>query len=153
MARQKKETTVEIVPRGQSGIVPKAPTVNIEAILDRMVRERVDEILATRAAEKVEADFQPRDVANDTRIRNNVFELRKWALYFEQWGCRMCRRRNVSHASGGHCDRCNNLVAGRLGRIKRKFYEDDPDLEIERQINQITSRMRSAQALLTDREE
>ena len=149
---RKKKANVEIVSASETHLVPlvQAPAVNLQAMLDRMVRERVDEILAMRAGGHVEPDFQPREVANDARIRNNVFEIRKWSLFFEKWGCRTCHRKNVAHASSGCCARCHNLVAQRLAAIKRDFYRDDPELEIERQINQITSRMRSAQALLGD---
>ena len=147
---RKKKANVEIVPASEAVLVPREPAANLQEMLDRMVRERVDEILAMRAGGHVEPDFQPREVANDARIRNNVFEIRKWSLYFEKWGCRMCHRKNVGHASSGYCGRCHSLVALRLAAIKRNFYRDDPELEIERQINQITSRTRSAQALLGD---
>jgi hypothetical protein len=152
MPRKKKATT-EIVSGADLALVPKRVPINIRAILDQMVREQVEQALAQRANGNIPADFQPRDVANDARIRGNVFEIRKWTLYFEKWGCRMCRRKNVSHLGGGCCKRCHELVSGRLAKIKRDFYANDPEQEIERQINQITSRLRSAKALLGTTEE
>src|ERR1700736_2101724 len=149
---RKKMPAVEIVPASESALVPKRPSGNLQAVLDRMVRERVDEIMAERGAQ-LAVDFQPKEVAYELQRRQTVFERRKWSLYFEKWGCRMCRTKRVNHVSSGHCAACHSLLQGRLAQIKLNFDHDNPDQEIDQKIDQLTSRFRSAQSLLAEREE
>src|ERR1700684_2752201 len=112
------------MPRGKKSsteIVLQRPVEDMRAVLDRMVRDRVDEIMAERAVAWPEPNYQPREASYEIQRRQTVFERRKWALYFTKWGCRMCRRQNhVSHGSGGCCIACCNLVTMRLGQIKIK---------------------------------
>jgi hypothetical protein len=91
---RKKKVSVEIMP--------KTSRADIQAMLDRMVKERVDEIMAELGAEVLVPGYQPRDVSNEMRVHQNVFERKKWSLYFEKHGCQKCdRKKNISHASGG----------------------------------------------------
>jgi hypothetical protein len=150
---RKKKPAVDIVPASESALVPKRPSGNLKAVLDRMVRERVDEIMAERGSAPMEPDFQPKEVAYELQRRQTVFERHKWRLYFEKWGCRKCERKRVNHASSGHCAACHNRLQMRLAQIKRDFDQANPDQEIERKIGQLTSRFRSAQALLGEHEE
>jgi hypothetical protein len=149
---RKKNPSVEIMPRSEGALILKAPAEKFQGMLERLVRERVDEIMANGGASQLETDCQPREVALEIRRRQTVFESRKWRLYFEKWGCRMCNRKTVMHASGGCCERCNSLVTQRLSQIKRDYEKADPEREIERQIDLLTSRVRSARELLGERE-
>jgi hypothetical protein len=139
---------IEIMPRSEGALVPTSPAAKFRAMLESMVRERVDEIMANRGASQLEHDFQPREVAIAIRRRRTVFESRKWRLYFEKWGCRMCSQKTVLHVSGGCCQRCTSLVTQRLSQIKRDYEKANPEREIERQIGHLTSRERSARNLL-----
>lgn len=145
----KKKPIVEIMPTSEAALMPKPPAANLQAMIDHIVRERVDEIMAERGA-ALESDFQPREVLYEIRQRQTVFERRKWSLYFEKWGCRKCGRKKVSHASGGFCGRCQNLFQSRLTVLKREYERANPELEIQRQIDHITSRVRTAEALLVE---
>jgi Zn finger protein HypA/HybF involved in hydrogenase expression len=150
---RKKKPGVEIVPASETALVPKRPAESPQAVLDRMVRERVDEIMAERGSAPMESDFQPKEVAFELQRRQTVFERRKWPLYFEKWGCRKCERKRVAHMSTGQCAACHSRLQQRLAAIKRDFDKANPDQEIERKIDQLTSRFRSAQALLGELEE
>ena len=146
--RRKKKANVEIVPASEAALVPKAPAAKLQDMLDRMVRERVDEILAERGAPLLEPDFQSKEIAIAIQQRQTVFDRRKWTLYFEKFGCRTCGNKKVSHASKGYCHACHLLIFCRLKSLKREFEQANPDPEKKRQIDQITSRVRSAQAFL-----
>ena len=151
---RKKKTNTEIVLRlaSEAVLVPKPSAGDLHAVLDRMVRERVDEILAMRDAGQLESDFHPREVSYEILSRQSVFEKRKWSLFYEKWGCRSCGKKTVAHQSSGHCATCVGRLAGRLAVIKRHFDLASPEPEISRQIDRLTSRVRTAQALLGNSE-
>jgi Zn finger protein HypA/HybF involved in hydrogenase expression len=149
---RKKNPSVEIMPRSGGALKPKLWTANFQATLERIVRERVDEIMANPGSSQFETDFQPKEFAIEIRQNQTVFESRKWRLYFEKWGCRMCSQKTVLHAGSGCCEKCNRLVTQRLIQIKRDYEKADPEREIERQIDHITSRVRSARELLGEGE-
>jgi hypothetical protein len=64
----------------------------------------------------------------------------------------MCSQKAVLHSRGGCCERCSSLVTQRLSQIKRDYERADPEREIERQIDRLTSRVRSARDLLGEYE-
>src|SRR5882724_6868971 len=119
----------------------------MRAVLDRMVRDRVDEIMAERGRPGGAQLFQPRDVSYEIQRRQTVFERRKWALYFAKWGCRMCRRKKINHSSGGCCAACTSMVANRLSQIKIEYDRENPETQINENIDRLTRRLRSAQEL------
>ena len=146
MPREKKPI-VELVLQSQMPLTLESPAANLQAMLDRMVRERVNEIMAEPGAD-LEPDFQPKEVSFEIQRRQTVYERRKWALYFEKWGCRRCGGKKASHMGSGHCDKCHHLLAGRLLQIKHEYERANPEKEIERNIDRLTSRIRNAQRLL-----
>lgn len=145
---RKKIPTAEIVPASEAALVPTSKRESPQEMIERIVRERVDEIMAKLEAGQMVPDFIPRDQADELRRRVDVFERRKWSLYFEKWGCRMCNRKNVSHAGSGQCQRCHILVFQRLRAIRAEYEREHPDSEIDRQIDRLTSRFRVAKSLL-----
>jgi hypothetical protein len=78
----------------------------------------------------------------------DMYERKKWGLYFEKWGCRKCEKKTVNHASTGHCDACSTRLVHRLATIRRDYFRAHPNGETEEQINQLTSKARTAEALL-----
>lgn len=134
---RKKQVSVEIVPK------PEA--MDIRAVIDRMVDER----LAAREADLMDPGYRSKALSNEIRVQQNVFNRVKWGLYFEKWGCQSCgRKKNVNHASGGHCTNCSQRIYFRLKQIKREYELNNPEVEINRQIDRLSSRFRSAEALL-----
>lgn len=145
---RKKVPTAEIVPALEGALVPLQKRESPQEMIERLVRERVDEIMVKLEAGQHEPGFIPRDEADELRRRRDVFERRKWSIYFDKWGCRVCARKNVSHYGTGHCQRCYMVIQSRLKQIKAEWDESRPDAEIDRQIDRLTSRFRVAKSLL-----
>jgi hypothetical protein len=143
----KKKPAVEIVPAPEA-IVGPVPT---ELMIARLVKERSDEIMTSPGAE-FEPAFQPREIAYEIQRRQTVFDRRKWALYFAKWGCQTCGRKDVSHFARAYCQTCHLLIRKRLEKIKIEFDRENPEREIAQQIDRITSRIRSANALFEESE-
>jgi hypothetical protein len=149
---RKKKVEIQVVRVSEAAIVPKAPSADLKAVIEGMVRKRVDEILAASGLAEIENDCRPREIAKVSRQTENMFERDKWALYFEKWGCRKCEKKTVNHSSTGHCDICASRLHQRLRKIRRDYYTSHPDAETDRLIDRLTSRSRTAEALLGDRE-
>jgi hypothetical protein len=149
---RKKKVEVQVVRISEAAIVPKTPSADLKAVIESMVRKRVDEILSASEMTEVEADCRPREVAAVSRQTQDMFERDKWALYFEKWGCRKCEKKTVNHSSTGHCEICASRLHQRLRKIRRDYYASHPDAETDRLIDRLTSRSRTAEALLGDRE-
>jgi hypothetical protein len=142
---RKQKSRVEIVPRSEAVLVSQRPTSpNLQAAFDRMVLERMTEMMAARGAGQLNPDFQTRESSYEIQRQQTVFERQKGRLYFEKWGCKRCDRKNVSHASNGFCARCQRIIWQRLAQIKIEFDRANPEEEIERQIDHLTSRLRNA---------
>ena len=112
-----------IVPQSEA---PLAPRQDIQATIERMVRERVDEIMAQHDSQIFEPDFRAREVSVVILRRQSVFDRRKWSLYFEKWGCRRCDRNNVPHGALGCCGKCFRLIRQRLTGLKKKWEMGHP---------------------------
>jgi hypothetical protein len=145
---RKNKPRVEIMPRSEAGLVPAPPTVNPRAMLDQLVRERVDEIMAERGAVQLEPDFQTREVAYEIQRRQTVFERHRWRIYFEKFGCRECHE-ITDHMGRGYCSKCTQLISQRLARIKRDYDQVHTEADIRQQIDHLTSRQRTARMLLS----
>jgi hypothetical protein len=146
---RKKKLVVEIERLPEAALVPNPSAAHLQAEFDRMVRQRVDEILAERRPDQMAPAFQPREVAYELQRRQSVFQRREGRLYFEKWGCMICqRKKHVSHASGGICSGCYGRETLRRAQIRREYERSNPEAEIDKQIDRLTSRLRSAQELL-----
>jgi hypothetical protein len=62
--------------------------------------------------------FRNRETASAIRRSQRVPEQKQWATYFEAWGCLICQRRDVPHASNGMCHNCRMRTYGRLKRLR-----------------------------------
>jgi hypothetical protein len=144
--------TAEIVPASETAIVSSAPSANLEALIEGLVRRRVDEAISRIGIGEFDPHFRPREVAAKARQIQNMFEREKFSLYFEKWGCMICSKKTV-HASNGHCTACVNRITSRLRQIKGDYEKAHPEAEIERQINHLTLRARTAEGLLRGEQE
>lgn len=148
-------TGAEVIPEPEAAIVPmaaKEPSANLKAVIENMVRQRVDEILSASGIGEFEPNFRPREIAQAARQTQDMFERTKWSLYFEKWGCQVCGKKNAAHFHTGHCTTCACRIHQRLIKIKHDYEKTHPEAEIDRQIDQLTLRARSAAALLGDSE-
>lgn len=86
-------------------------------LLERLVRQRVDEILASREDLLLRPFFDSKRVSSELRNLQTMPERRKWANYFERHGCLVCETRDVPHCALGMCETCHGRTASRLRAI------------------------------------
>jgi hypothetical protein len=142
------ERAAEIVPASEAALVPARSGAKLTAMIENLVRQRVDEVLSASGVRRLEVDLRPAQAAKVARQKQEMFERVKWVLYFEKWGCRVCERKHLTHASSGHCIRCHSRTVKRLEVIKHAWENSHPEAEIQLQIAHLTSRADTAQALL-----
>jgi hypothetical protein len=58
--------------------------------------------------------------------------LKRFPLYFEQYGCIHCKRRDVPHCANGLCAACNALIRLRFDRIGKRLSREKRPLKSER---------------------
>lgn len=141
------ERTAEIVP---ASLVPARSAAKLTAMIENLVRQRVDEVLSASGVRRLEVDLRPAQAAKVARQKQEMFERVKWVLYFEKWGCRVCERKTVGHESTGHCVRCHHRVISRLAVLRRAYESSHPEAEIRLQIDHLTSRADTAEQLLAE---
>jgi hypothetical protein len=151
MPRKKKVKEIVIEPQAAILRTGPEPSADLQAALEGMVRKRVDEILAASAT--IDA-FRPSAVAKTARRVNHIFEGKKWGLYFDKWGCLICGKTAVAkcYFHTGLCSSCGARVQSRLVKIKRDYEAAHPQVEIERNIERLTLRARTAERLLMEDE-
>jgi len=86
-------------------------------LLERLVRERVDEILASREDLLLRPFFDTKRVSAELRNLQTMGERRKWPKYFENHGCLICETRDVPHNALGMCATCYIRTASRIRAI------------------------------------
>jgi hypothetical protein len=129
-----------------------------EADLDRLIQQKVAEALANQKA-ILEPWFQTsRALAAAIRRHQSMFHKRKFALYFEKWGCLVCSTKARSHDTHAMCQRCLDKFVQRLRQLEQDYAQAHPQEYENQQIEHLTSRVRSAErilgtARLTDLEE
>lgn len=143
---RKKKPTIEILPAAQTDLAPQSPKIKLEAMIERVIRERVDEVMAQQQG-AIPPDFQPKAISLETRKKWSVQERRQWTAYYDRWGCRRCDTKERMHACNGYCERCLSLLQGRLAQLKREYAKDHHENAAE-QVEQIVSRVESAERLL-----
>jgi hypothetical protein len=134
---KKQKVSVEIVRRPSP--------VGMKAVLDRMVTEKIEQILAERDLEQLAPAYR------SSRIRpiHPGFEREKHGLYFEKWGCEVCGRGgDVSHMGKARCGRCNNRYHQRMAALECEWISKNPESQILEDIDRITRRLRTARELL-----
>lgn len=153
----RKKTTVEVLP--QTATIVVRPTTaeielranpEIEAMIGRLVEERLRKIMSDEDA--VSESFQPKEISYEFRQQHELFERHKWILYFEKWGCQRCSRKKVSHGAKGYCSSCYARLHSRLVQIKADYEKANPEGRIGQDIDRLTLRVRSARALVGERE-
>lgn len=106
---------VEILP-SPSAIVRARSGID-KAELDRLVQEKVAEIMAEGPAFAFEPFFRSRRTAYELKRLQTVPEQRKWTVYYERYGCLICETRNLIHIGNGMCRNCYPRVFNKLKQI------------------------------------
>jgi hypothetical protein len=132
------------MPRTKGEVIRMAP----EADLERLVQQKVAEALADRSA-ILEPWFQTsRALAAAIRRHQSIFHKRKFALYFEKWGCLVCGTKEQAHESHGMCNTCHFRFLQRLHALEKEYAKTHPQEYENQQIESLTSRIRNAERLL-----
>jgi hypothetical protein len=97
-----------------------------EAMLNRLVQQKVAEIMAERDAVIFEPFFRSRQIAYELKWLQSVPEQRKWSVSFERYGCMCCETREQIHAGNGMCNRCHALWFRRLTQIVAEGIKGEP---------------------------
>jgi len=75
--------------------------------------------------------------------------LRRFPLYFEQYGCIHCKRRDVPHCCNGLCSACSALIRLRFDRISKRLSQEKQPAKSERATLYLR-KVSSARQLLED---
>jgi hypothetical protein len=117
------------------------------ATLDLLIQKRVAEATANQGA-ILEPWFQSPTVAAEIRRHQSIFHKRKFALYFEKWGCLVCGTKKKDHVSHGMCQTCHGRFVDRLKLLEKEYAKAHPQEYENQQIENLTTRLRSAQRIL-----
>lgn len=88
-----------------------------KAELERLVQQKVAEIMAERDAVVFEPFFRSRQIAYELKRLQTVPEQRKWSVWFERYGCLVCETRERIHVGNGMCTQCYARTFNTLKQI------------------------------------
>jgi hypothetical protein len=77
-----------------------------QATLNRLVQQKVAEIMAERDSVVFEPFFRSRQIAYELKRLQTQPERRKWSVFFDRYGCLICETRERIHAGNGMCQQC-----------------------------------------------
>jgi hypothetical protein len=113
-----KVVRAELLPSPAESIL--RPGVD-KAILDRIVRQRVAEIMAEKDAATLEPFFRTRQIAYEIRRLQTVPEQESWRVFFERHGCLYCHSKDRIHGGCGMCVRCYPRILNEKQTIIREL--------------------------------
>jgi len=114
---RKNEYEVEVLVLPSPAEIIRARSGIDKAELDRLVQEKVAEIMADRDAFVFEPFFRSRQIAYELKRLQRVPEQQKFAVSFERYGCMICETRERIHGGHGMCVTCNAKWFRRLTQI------------------------------------
>src|SRR5580658_5451919 len=94
-----------------------------EKTLNRLVQQKVAEIMAERDVIVFEPFFRSRQIAYELKRLQSVPEQRKWTVYFERYGCLICETQERIHVGNGMCTQCYARTFNTLKQIIREGIE------------------------------
>jgi Zn-finger nucleic acid-binding protein len=115
MKKNETQPGVELLP--SPAAIVRARTGIDKAELDRLVQEKVAEIMAERDALVFEPFFRSRQVAYELKRLQTVPEQTKFSVAFARYGCIICETRKTIHAGNGMCPQCRGRWFARLTQI------------------------------------
>jgi len=124
MKKRNEPLHVELIP--SPATLVRERTGLDKAELERIVQQKVAEIMAERDAIVFEPFFRSRQVAYELKRLQTVSEQRKFTIYFERYGCLKCETRNTIHAGNGMCGNCHSRAFYRLTQITAEGIKDQP---------------------------
>jgi hypothetical protein len=107
----------ELLPSPESILRPGVD----KALLDRIVTQRVAEIMAEKEAATLEPFFRSRQIAFEIRRLQTVPEQESWHVFFERHGCLYCHSKERIHGGCGMCVRCYPRILNEKQTIIREL--------------------------------
>jgi hypothetical protein len=117
-----RKPTIEILPSPYE--IRQTPMLSAE--LERVVQQKVAEIMADRDALAFEPWFRSRKVAYELRRLQSVPEQRKFSIAYERFGCMICETHATPHAGNGLCQKCRSRWFQRLAGIIAEGVAGEP---------------------------
>ncbi|MGB6876125.1 MAG: hypothetical protein WBD87_08825 [Candidatus Acidiferrales bacterium] len=113
-------------------LLPPEPPKPDADFSDRLVHQKAAEIIANREDLLFRPFFDTQRVSAELRRFQTMPARRKWAQYFEQFGCLICRTKKALHGGCGGCSRCyyrtafrlTTILVGRPASPTRRFHGD-----------------------------
>jgi len=97
-----------------------------EATLQKLVDQRVAELLTAKEDLIFEPFFRSRQVSFAIWRLQSVPEMKKWSVYYERHGCYHCGKSERPHASCGVCSACRQWTQKELmGIVQELIKESD----------------------------
>ena len=138
MRKAKKSVQIEV-------LAPSRPSEEAMATIAKLVEQKVNEALCGKSDDSIfEPFFQGKSVANRMKGQMSVSGQRKFAAYFEKWGCMRCETKETGHKSLGMCLRCHHLIYNRLLGCVRNLDAERPMMDV------VVDRTDSAQQAILD---
>jgi hypothetical protein len=116
-----KQAEIEILPSpAEIALMPVQ-----RAELDRLVQQKVAEILHARDEFMWEPFFRSRKIAYELKRLQTVSEQRKWSVYYQRFGCLRCETTERIHMGNGCCARCYQNAFERLRQILGELIKEE----------------------------
>jgi hypothetical protein len=93
---------------------PARPIPDVRAMLDRLVEEKVGELMSKGSESLFQPYFQSKRVVDEIRKQQTVSEQEKWSRYLKKWGCDVCETKRCPHCALGRCRACYQRTFQRL---------------------------------------
>jgi hypothetical protein len=93
--------------------------------LERLVQQKVAEIMAERDAAVFEPFFRSRQIAYELKRLQTIPEQEKWSVYFDRYGCLICEGRKRIHVGNGMCTQCYARTFNTLKQIIKEGISGD----------------------------
>jgi hypothetical protein len=119
VTEQVKVVRAELLPSAESILRPGVD----KGVLDRLVQQKVAEIMAERDAAVLEPFFRSRQIAFEIRRLQTVPEQESWRVFFQRHGCLHCHSDERIHGGCGMCVRCYPRILKEKQTIIRELME------------------------------
>jgi hypothetical protein len=123
--RKAKPVTVEVLPSPARML---QATMD-EATLQKLVQQKVAEILTARDDLIFEPFFRSQQVTFEIRRLQTVPEIKKWTVFYERYGCHHCGKSERPHGACGFCSTCRLRVYRQLRGIDRELIKESDGQE------------------------
>jgi hypothetical protein len=120
-----RKSKTEVLPPTRPAVIP-----DMRAMLDRLVEEKVAQVMAKKSDALFQPYFQGRGVTTGIRKTQTVSEQRRWSRYFKKWGCDVCGTKKRGHYALGRCLNCYRRTEMRLNEIMAQLASEKGSIPV-----------------------